>query len=154
MLLFLKENLAEKKNEEAVVWNYNLKIWGFIQKLRMTSICKRECARSDACILYTSIARLDSRIGCSTLCGHQMEEETRKWTVVSHVWDQLVPPRDSLVVKTYLLCVISQHLGLPKGATVIFHSSLPCVRNSIRVVGRHRLQHASLASSTVSNTQA
>lgn len=64
---------------------------------------------------------LTSRLGCSTICGHQMGEEICIWIRGLHNcgFPCLRPPRVSLVIKNKLLWVIWLHLALPKCTTVL-----------------------------------
>lgn len=71
-----KGDFSRKKGgNEVLSYNSNLGINSGTQKDFYT---QREFARSEALILNTSKARLGSSIGCSTICGHQMGEETCK----------------------------------------------------------------------------
>lgn len=58
-----------------MIYNSNLGIYPGKQK---DFYMQRELARSAACTLNTSIARIGSRTGRSTSGGHQMAEETCK----------------------------------------------------------------------------
>lgn len=79
---------------------------------------QREFARSAACILNTSIARIGSSTGRSTTGGHQKAEETCKWTNSGPPqlcgFPCLRPSRVSLVMKNKLLWVICTALGTSK----------------------------------------
>ena len=71
----LEETLAEKEGNEVLIYNSNLGIYPGKQK---DFYMQREFARSAACTLNTSIARIGSTTGRSTNGGHQMAEETCK----------------------------------------------------------------------------
>lgn len=127
---------------------------------------QRERARSEACVQYTSTARLGS-IGCSTICGHQMEEETCKWTVilgfhscvVSHAWEQLVPPGPLWSWKIASSRSSAQHWGLPKCTTepgpYSPHKHSLCKEQLLEALreGRHYPRIPPIVHSLTSNTQ-
>lgn len=123
VLSFLKATLAEKKTGE---WSLELQMsnFGIYPGTQNDFYMQREFARSKACTLNTSIARLGSSVGCSTICGHQMEEEICKWTVIrglhncviSHAWD---PPRSLWSWKINSFGSSALHLALPKCVTVL-----------------------------------